>query len=148
MLVLSTLYSLLSQVLSQPGLHTAVLLTPTGQLVSVASEPSRPKDEIRVLVGLAGEVWQETKGDGVGMVESEMGRIVVLPVDEDDGTGLGSPLMLLALNSTDAVSWEESQKRGRLLAGHLAKSLTKYRDFLALPRAMPTASPTLATLVR
>ncbi len=79
-----------------------------------------------------------------------MGRIVVLPVDEDDGMGFGSvdadtngvppstavvpapgsvsidtrsppsefadehqPLMLLALNSTDAVSWEESQKRVR-----------------------------------
>ena len=72
MLVLSTLYSLLSQVLSQPGLHTAVLLTPTGQLISVASEPSRPKDEIKVLVGLAGEVWQETKDSRVGMVESEV----------------------------------------------------------------------------
>ena len=72
MLVLSTLHSLLSQVLSLPCLHTAVLLTPTGQLVSVASDPRRPKDDIRIVVGLAMEVWQETKEQDFGMIESEV----------------------------------------------------------------------------
>ena len=72
MLVLSTLHNLLSQVLSLPCLHTAVLLTPTGQLVSVASDPQRPKDDIRIVVGLAMEVWQETKEQDFGMIESEV----------------------------------------------------------------------------
>lgn len=72
MLVLSSLHSLLSQVLFLPHLHTAVLLTPAGQLVSVASDPRRPKDEVRVIVGLAMEVWQETKDQGFGMVDSEV----------------------------------------------------------------------------
>ena len=56
-----------------PGLHTAVLMTTEGQLVSVACDSCRPKDEIRIVVGLSGEVWQETKEQGVGMVDSEVG---------------------------------------------------------------------------
>jgi hypothetical protein len=72
MLVLSTLHNLLAQVLDLPYLHTAVLLTPAGQLVSVASDPQRPKDEILIVVGLAGEVWQETKDQGFGMIDSEV----------------------------------------------------------------------------
>lgn len=72
MLVLSTLHNLLSQVLDLPHLHTAVLLTPAGQLISVASDPQRSKDEIRIVVGLAGELWQETKEQGFGMVDSEV----------------------------------------------------------------------------
>jgi len=74
MLMLSMLHSLLSQVLTPPLLHTAVLLTPAGELVSAASEPSRPKDEIRIIVGLSGEVWQETREQGYGMVDSEVRR--------------------------------------------------------------------------
>jgi len=72
MLVLSTLHNLLSQTLSLPDLHTAVLLTTEGQLVSFASHPSRSKDEILVAVGLSGEVWQETREQGYGMVDSEV----------------------------------------------------------------------------
>jgi hypothetical protein len=72
MLVLSSLHNLLLQVLSLPTLHTAVLFTPEGQLVSYASDPSRPKDEIRVVVGISGEIWQETKQQGIGMVDSEV----------------------------------------------------------------------------
>lgn len=72
MLNLSNLRSLLLQVLSLPKLHTAVLFTPEGQLVSYASDPARSKDEIRVVVGLSGEIWQETKQQGIGMVESEV----------------------------------------------------------------------------
>lgn len=73
--MLSTLHNLLSQVLSLPTLHTAILLTPTGDLVSVASDPSRPKDEVRIIAGLAGELWQETKDQGYGMVDSEVSYI-------------------------------------------------------------------------
>ena len=73
MLLLSSLHNLLQQVLSLPELHTAVLFTPEGQLVSYASDSSTPKDEIRVLVGVSGEVWQETKQQcGIGMVDSEV----------------------------------------------------------------------------
>ena len=73
MLLLSSLHNLLHQVLSLPELHTAVLFTPEGQLVSYASDSSTPKDEIRVLVGVSGEVWQETKQQcGIGMVDSEV----------------------------------------------------------------------------
>lgn len=70
--MLSILHSLLSQILAPPYLHTAVLFTTSGELVSAASEPIRPKDEIRVIVGLSGEVWQETKEQGYGMVDSEV----------------------------------------------------------------------------
>jgi hypothetical protein len=72
MLVLSTLHKLLSQVLSLPDLHTALLLTPEGQLISFSSDPARPKDEILVVVGLSGEVWRETRQQGTGMVDSEV----------------------------------------------------------------------------
>ncbi|KAF8079047.1 isoprenoid synthase domain-containing protein [Lyophyllum atratum] len=120
MLVLSTLHNLLSQVLSLPQLHTAVLLTPTGQLVSVAADPQRPKDEIRVIVGLAMEIWQETKEQDFSMVDSELGRILVVPVDENPASSEArqaegkdyQPLMLLALNSTADVDWEVLQTKG------------------------------------
>ena len=72
MLMLSILHSLLSQVLAPPHLHTAVLFTTSGELVSATSDPLRPKDEIRIVVGLSGEVWQETKEQGYGMVDSEV----------------------------------------------------------------------------
>ena len=74
--MLSILHSLLSQVLAPPHLHTAVLFTTSGELVSATSEPLRPKDEIRVIVGLSGEVWQETKEQGYGMVDSEVRSVL------------------------------------------------------------------------
>ncbi|KAF9469697.1 hypothetical protein BDZ94DRAFT_1243052 [Collybia nuda] len=156
MLVLSTLHNLLSQVLYLPHLHTAILFTPAGQLVSVATDAARPKDEIRVVVGLAGEIWQETRQQGFGMVDSELGRIMVLPVDEVPQEPVQSqpplqisegedhqPLMLLALNSTAAVDWEELQTKGRVLASHLAKPLSRYREYLAIARpVLPTSTTT------
>ena len=72
MLVLPALHDLLSQIVSPEKLHTTVLLTPTGELVCASSKPQRPKDEIRVIVGLSGEVWRETKDQGIGMVDSEV----------------------------------------------------------------------------
>jgi hypothetical protein len=76
-LVLSTLHNLLTQVLSSPELHTAVLLTPGGQLISVAADASRPKDEARIVAGVSAEIWQETRQQGYGMVESEVSAHVV-----------------------------------------------------------------------
>ena len=85
MLALSSLNKLLSHILSPPALHTAVLFTASGAVVSYATtggagnssdplSPSRPrpKDDIRVLVGLASQVWAETKEDGEGLVDSEV----------------------------------------------------------------------------
>ena len=78
MLVLSALQNLLAQVLDPPSLHSAVLFTTAGQLISYAADSLRPKDEIRVVVGIAGEVWLETQGEGAegeggeGMVDSEV----------------------------------------------------------------------------
>ncbi|KAF8167461.1 hypothetical protein B0H34DRAFT_792184 [Crassisporium funariophilum] len=149
MLMLSMLHSLLSQVLSPPHLHTAVLLTPSGELVSASSEPTRPKDEIRIIAGLSGEVWHETKEQGYGMVDSELGRIIVLPVDEattgPDQTFSDDhqPLMLLVLNATDAVEWEELQTKGRVLARHLAKPLSKFRAQISVSKSsLPSTTAT------
>ncbi|KAF7302642.1 hypothetical protein HMN09_00898700 [Mycena chlorophos] len=116
MLVLSRLRESLQQVLVAPDLHTAILLSPSGQLISFASYPSRRKDDIRVIAGLSGEVWQETQELGSGMVNSELGRIVVLPVDDFENIPQPlpddyQPLMLLVLNSTDKVEWDELQAK-------------------------------------
>ena len=60
--------------------------------------------------------------------------------------------MLLALNGTDSVAWEELQSKvrlvlpgtpvltlqqGRVLAQHLARNLSKFRDHLIEPRSPP-----------
>lgn len=73
MLNLSNLRNLLSQAIS-PSLTTAVLFTPEGQLVSYAAGPHTTKDEVRVIVGLAGELWQESREDGMGQLDSEVFR--------------------------------------------------------------------------
>ena len=72
MLDLPNLRSVLAQILEPPSVHTAALFTTTGQLVSFVSNPPRPKDKIRVLVGLGSEVWQETREQGFGTVDSEV----------------------------------------------------------------------------
>jgi hypothetical protein len=72
MLVLATLHRLLSQVINSPGLHTAALLTPNGQLVSYACDSTRSKDDVRLVVGLSSEIWLEVADQGIGMVDSEV----------------------------------------------------------------------------
>jgi len=138
MLNLSNLRNLLSQLLALPELHTVVLFTPEGQLVSFAADPHRPKDNVRVIVGLGGEVWKETRQQDAGMVDTELGRVVVLPIDEeqhddatDDGTSDKDPVMLLALNATPSVSWEELELKARELAKHLRKPVSELRGRLA-----------------
>ncbi|KIM88723.1 hypothetical protein PILCRDRAFT_813694 [Piloderma croceum F 1598] len=128
-LVLSTLHQLLAQLLALPELHTAILLTPEGQLISVASDISRSKDQARIVAGVSGEVWQETREQGHGMVESELGRIVVLPVvkDQDPEADALDPLLLLALNSTNSVEWENLLAKGKTLVDHIAPSMDKFR---------------------
>ena len=86
MLVLSNVHKLLARALAPPELHTAVLLTPAGQLVSCAADPARCKDDVRAIVGLSGEKWQEAGDRGVGM-ESPFGRIMVLAVEAPGETG-------------------------------------------------------------
>ncbi|TRM61537.1 hypothetical protein BD626DRAFT_570741 [Schizophyllum amplum] len=130
MLVLSALQNLLSQVLDPPTLHSAVLCT--------AAERRAARR-----VGIAGEVWLETRGEGAesegseGMVDSELGRIIVIPIVE----GGGAPLMLLALNGTESVAWEDLQSKGRVLAQHLARHLSKFREHLIAPRSPPAPTP-------
>lgn len=75
MLVLATLHRLLSQVISSPGLHTAALFTPNGQLVSYACDSTRSKDDVRLVVGLSSEIWLEVADQGIGMVDSEVSTI-------------------------------------------------------------------------
>jgi len=149
MLVLSSLHNLLLQVLALPALHTAVLFTPEGQLVSFASDPSRPKDEIRVVVGISGEIWQETKQQGIGMVDSELGRILVLPVLPMKQTSPGpgkdeeeEPIMLVALNARDSVKWDELRIKAKELVYHLEKPVNELRGRLSAKAAQQsTLSP-------
>lgn len=121
---LSNLRGLLVQVLSLPDLHTVVLFTPEGQLVSYASDPYKSKEHVRVVVGLSAEIWQETKEQGIGMVDSEvssmlwyleefeltvltqLGRLIVLsiPLKQDEGETLdGETLNAEALDVDDEV---------------------------------------------
>lgn len=72
MLNLANLRTLLSKVLDPPTLHTVTLLTPEGELVCCVSEPDKPKDLVRVIVGLSTEIWQETREQGVGRVDSQV----------------------------------------------------------------------------
>ncbi|KAG9313945.1 hypothetical protein JVU11DRAFT_4719 [Chiua virens] len=215
MLVLPTLHSYLSQMLSPPYIHTALLLTPEGALVSYASQMSaesssgatpghgsqssssspsvsgasiaspspnsvksdgssnsgtsqcskpgsvadvetrtgpvqqRSKDEVRMVAGLGAEVWAETQEEGEGMVECELGRILVLAVDED-GTGVEGtePLLLLAVNGTSEADWDVMRVKGQKLAKFLAPSVNKHRDSMgatARTSTSPVKSRTRST---
>jgi len=198
MLVLPTLHTYLSQLLSPPSIHTALLLTPEGALVSYASQmsaesstfthgsqcspsssvsgaggtpsspssvqsigsstPSTPqgskagsvtstetrtlqrtKDEIRMAAGLGAEVWAETRQEGEGMVESELGRMLVLAV-EDEGVDGAEPLLLLAVNGTLEADWDAMRTKGRKLAMFLAPSVNKHRGMMGGTTPTPTSS--------
>ncbi|KAH8835658.1 hypothetical protein DL96DRAFT_1575102 [Flagelloscypha sp. PMI_526] len=143
MLALSTLHTLLSQVLAPPGLHSAVLTMPSGALISFSTVHPKHSSHVRVIAGVASEVWQETRDKDQGMVESELGRILVLPVydSNNDTTNLPrQPLMLVCLNATDAVSWDDLRTKGDELTTHLGQPLSKFRDVLAAPKPPPPRS--------
>jgi len=154
MFMLSMLQALLTQALVPRHLHTAVLFTPAGELISFAVEPGRSKEEIRILVGITSEVWQETREQGYGMVESDLGRIIVLPVDEVNTnqeqafSQAHQPFLLLALNATDAVEWEELDNKGRVIAQRVSEPLSKFRELLVSPRSVPSTAPTSPAPVR
>ncbi|KAI0286821.1 hypothetical protein BGY98DRAFT_942029 [Russula aff. rugulosa BPL654] len=150
MLVLATLHRLLSQVISSPGLHTAALLTP------MANSFPTP-DDVRLVVGLSSEIWLEVADQGIGMVDSELGRILVLGVHDTVATthphpGINSsrtnsantdhasdkPLMLVALSATEAVGWEDLEAKGRELTEHLSSPVSRLRKPLA---AASTSTP-------
>ncbi|KAI0249555.1 hypothetical protein BJV78DRAFT_1226993 [Lactifluus subvellereus] len=161
MLVLATLHQLLSQVISSPGLHTAVLLTPNGQLVSYACDSTRSKDDVRLVVGLSSEIWLEVADQGIGMVDSELGRILVLGVQDAVATthstnesetspansantdhASDKPLMLVALSATEAVGWEDLEAKGRELADYLSRPVSRLRKPLATPSSPPSPPAT------
>ncbi|KAF8273798.1 hypothetical protein EI94DRAFT_1653996 [Lactarius quietus] len=157
MLVLATLHRLLSQVISSPGLHTAVLLTPNGQLVSYACDSTRSKDDVRLVVGLSSEIWLEVADQGIGMVDSELGRILVLAVAASSASNTGNetsptnsantdyvsdkPLMLIALSATESVCWEDLEAKGRQLAEYLSRPVSKLRKPLMATPVSPPNSP-------
>jgi len=115
--------------------------------VSTAHDSTRPKDEIRVVVGLCVDVWQGGEKEGLAMLESKYGRILVLAVDEPRGRESEGPppedyepLMLLALNGSPTASWDDLKSKGNVLASHLARPLSRYREHLASPKS-PSMAP-------
>ncbi|KAI0307612.1 isoprenoid synthase domain-containing protein [Multifurca ochricompacta] len=165
MLVLATLHRLLSQVISSPGLHTAVLLTPNGQLVSYACDSTKSKDDVRLVVGLSSEIWLEVADQGVGMVDSELGRILVLGVQDTVATphsnknndtsptnsantdqASDKPLMLVALSATEAVGWEDLEAKSALSEANMRRwpashSIRLYHSWFQF---RPYSAPSLA----
>ncbi|CAL1694302.1 unnamed protein product [Somion occarium] len=149
MLDLPNLRTVLSQILSPSSLHTAALFTTTGQLVSFISDPPRSKDEVRVLVGLGSEVWQETKEQGFGTVDSELGRVLVTSVDKVPPPSQQDPakerkeepLLLLALNSEKTVPWSELTAKAQELIDYMEEPVSKLRAKLAVAPTSPILRP-------
>ncbi|KZV67642.1 hypothetical protein PENSPDRAFT_653937 [Peniophora sp. CONT] len=148
MLVLSTLHKLLSQAISA-DVHAAALWTPTGQLVACAHGRGRSKDDVRVLVGLAIEVWTEVKG--FAAAETEIGRIVVVPIEDAPAPEKGKdaekaepaePLMLVSLSASENVDWDALEKKAKDIAQLLAKPVGKIRAPLLAAPTKPAAPPT------
>ncbi|KAK7686554.1 hypothetical protein QCA50_010154 [Cerrena zonata] len=151
MLDLPNLRTVLVRLLEPPLVHTAALFTVTGQLVSFVSDPPRPKDEVRVLVGLGSEIWQETKEQGFGTVDSELGRILVMPIDkvpppnqqdaENTKDKKEEPLLLLVLNAEKSVSWSDLTAKGQELVEYMEAPVTKLRGKLAVAPTSPIVRP-------
>ncbi|KAI1794025.1 hypothetical protein LXA43DRAFT_188230 [Ganoderma leucocontextum] len=141
MLNLANLRTLLSRVLDPPTLHTVALFTPEGELVSCISEPDKPKDLVRVIVGLSTEIWQETREQGVGRVDSQLGHLLVLPVEGQKKDDDDDPIFLLTLNSETSVPWEELEAKGRKLAEYLEKPAAQLNAASAPVLVPPTCTP-------
>jgi len=90
------------------------------------------KDNVWILAGLSSELWAETRGEGdesvseMGMVESELGRIVVVPVD--DASAERDPLLLLAVNGGPDADWKVMGAKAKKLGAYLAPSVNKHRS--------------------
>jgi len=162
MLVLSTLNGLLSQLVSSQHPHTAILLTPQGHLIACQStdEDHIADDRVRILTGLSSEVWREglssedegsdDEGDDeddeqVGMLECELGRVLVFPIFAAKFAGPQAPplqekhpmidppptripVLLLALNGTEESPWGLMNAKARTLARYLSKPLAAVGD--------------------
>lgn len=110
----------------------------------------RSKDEIWILAGLSAEVWAETRGEegvekGMGMVESELGRIVVVPVDSasPELQDEREPLLLLAVNGGAEADWKTMCAKAKKLGAYLAPSVNKHRSAIEaspLNRTLATTS--------
>lgn len=94
----------------------------------------RSKDEIWILAGLSAEVWAETRSEegvekGMGMAESELGRIVVVPVDDasPELQDEREPLLLLAVNGGAEADWKTMCAKAKKLGAYLAPSVNKHR---------------------
>ncbi|KAF8524377.1 hypothetical protein BU17DRAFT_84987 [Hysterangium stoloniferum] len=164
MLNLTALRKVLFSVISPPRLHTAILFTPSGDLVAhSSSNNTRSKDQLRVLVGVATEIWLETSDEGIGMVESELGKIIVIPLHREPNAPRGrvgrstsrspssassapaanysEPPFLVALNAQDDVEWAEMQIKARGVVNHLAAPLLEFGDRLSPPQPQPRTIP-------
>jgi len=159
MLNLATLHTYLSQLITPPSVHTALLISPEGALVSYATDPAhpQPKDEVWAVAALAAETWAETRAQtpsvngeeggeegrreeaDAGMVESELGRVVVVPVEPGSSshskstspegeTPSAEPILLVAVNGLSDADWEGMVIKSRSLARYLAPSVNKHRE--------------------
>ncbi|KAG1734135.1 hypothetical protein EDB19DRAFT_1728352 [Suillus lakei] len=106
----------------------------SGSGSSQTTSLQRSKDEIWILAGLSAEVWAETRGEegvgkGMGMVESELGRIVVVPVDDvsPELQNEREPLLLLAVNGGAEADWKTMCAKAKKLGAYLAPSVNKHR---------------------
>ncbi|KIJ53580.1 hypothetical protein M422DRAFT_201775 [Sphaerobolus stellatus SS14] len=158
MLNLSALRTVLSSVVSPPRLHTVVLFTPSGDLIAHAESTQSSRDNMRLLVGVAAEVWATVREEGVGMVESELGKILVMPVyakspqqsrvGRSSSRSTGSkfspedglnPPFIIALNATDDVEWAEMLIKSRGIVNHLSGPLAVFGDSLTRTPSLPAS---------
>ncbi|KAF8508028.1 hypothetical protein BU17DRAFT_100057 [Hysterangium stoloniferum] len=142
MLNLKELSKVLSSVIAPPRLHTAVLCTPSGDLISHAGvKDATYRDRLRVLVAVATELWREINDEDIGMAEGELGKIIILPIHNQHSRSRHSrpdPPFLLALNAKDDVEWYEMQIKARGVVNHLAVPLIEAGDHLRLLPPAPT----------
>ncbi|KAF8508023.1 hypothetical protein BU17DRAFT_70937 [Hysterangium stoloniferum] len=132
MLNLKELSKVLSSLLHLPRLHTAVLCTPSGDLISHAGvKDATYRDRLRVLVAVATELWREINDEDIGMAEGESFSTLQTSRNLD-------PPFLLALNAKDDVEWYEMQIKARGVVNHLAVPLIEAGDHLRLLPPAPT----------
>lgn len=116
MLVPSALKATLETVLSPADVRICVLLTSKSRLLSYASYPQSTEDLVKVLVSLAAEAWREarkdsafheagglSKEDQIVMVESELGRVVVMPIYASSSSNVSPSPSFISSEKVSAV---------------------------------------------